>query len=149
MPSLQLSQQQLLNVIAVWLSEGSGWIIVSIDDYYINTAVYDVLLGSLYIQLPAELQHLNKGLINLINNDNECFRWCHIRYLNPKDNNPQRIISDKLMVDQLNYNGVEFPVSVKYYASIETQNGININVFGYENKEFYPIYVSKQNNEIC
>ena len=33
MHSLQLSQQQLLNGIAVWLSEGSGWIIVSIDDH--------------------------------------------------------------------------------------------------------------------
>lgn len=27
------------------------------------------------------------------------------------------------------------------------QNSINVNVFGYENKEFYPIYVSKENNE--
>ena len=33
MHSLELSQQQLLNGIAVWLSEGSGWIIVSIDDH--------------------------------------------------------------------------------------------------------------------
>ena len=46
MPSLQLSQQQLLNGIAVWLSEGSGWIIVSIDDYYINTGVFDVPRGN-------------------------------------------------------------------------------------------------------
>ena len=51
MLSLQLSQQQLLNGIAVWLSEGSGWIIVSIDDYYINTGVYDVLRGNWYINI--------------------------------------------------------------------------------------------------
>lgn len=51
------------------------------------------------------------------------------------------------MVDQLNYYGVEFPVSVKDYAKIEAQNSININVLGYENKEFYPVYVSKQNND--
>ena len=50
------------------------------------------------------------------------------------------------MVDQLNYNGVEFSVSVKDYSKIEAQNSVNI-VFGYENKEFYPIYVSRQNNE--
>ena len=80
---------------------------------------------------------------------NECFRWCHIRYLNAKDNNPQKIeISDKLMVDQLNYDGFEFPVSVKDYAKIEAQNRININVFGYENKKLYPIYVSKQNEDM-
>ena len=31
----------------------------SINDNYINTAVYDVLRGSSYIQLPAELLHHN------------------------------------------------------------------------------------------
>ena len=38
------------------------------------------------------------------------------------------------MFDQLNCNGVEFPViSVKDYSKIEAQNTININVFGNEN----------------
>ena len=42
------------------------------------------------------------------------------------------------MVDQLNYNGVEFPViSVKDYSKIEAQNTINI-VFGYENLRILP-----------
>ena len=36
LPSLQLSQQQILNGIGVWLSEGSGWTISSIDEHYIN-----------------------------------------------------------------------------------------------------------------
>ena len=48
---------------------------------------------------------------------------------------------------KLNYEGIEFPVATKYYCKIEGQNNININVFGYENKQFYPIYVSKQYNE--
>lgn len=51
------------------------------------------------------------------------------------------------MVEQLNYEGVKFPVSVKDYGKIEEQNSININVFGYENKEFYPFCVSEQHNE--
>ena len=48
---------------------------------------------------------------------------------------------------QLDYQGIEFPVSVKQYNKIETQNSININVFGYENKQTYPIYVSKEKFE--
>ena len=51
------------------------------------------------------------------------------------------------MVKELNYQGVEFPVTAKHYGKIEDQNNININVFGYEDKQFYPIYISKQNNE--
>ena len=85
MPRLQLSQQQILNGIAVWLSEGSGWTISSLDEHYINTAVYDPLKGSSYIPLPVELRNSSRGLVNLKNEDNECLRWCHIRYLNPQE----------------------------------------------------------------
>ena len=51
------------------------------------------------------------------------------------------------MLLQLDYEGIEFPVSAKDYAKLEWENTININVFGYENKQFYPIYVSKECNE--
>ena len=54
--------------------------------------------------------------------------------------------SDKRIIEELNYQGTEFPISVKDYTKIEEQNSINVNVFGYEDKQFYPIYVSKQNN---
>lgn len=53
------------------------------------------------------------------------------------------------MVDRLKYDGIEFPVSVKQYNKIEKQINININVFGYENNQFYPIYVSKSQTKIC
>ena len=79
------------------------------------------------------------------NNDNECFRWCHIRRLNPQDKDPQRIRkSDKEYINKLDYSGIEFPVTTKQYNKIEKQNEININVFGYENKQPYPIFVSKE-----
>lgn len=51
------------------------------------------------------------------------------------------------MVEELNYQGVEFPIATKHFGKIEEQNSINVNDFGYEDKQFYPIYVSKQNNE--
>ena len=86
LPSLQLSQQQILNGIGVWLSEGSGWTISSIDEHYINTVVYEPTKGSSYIPLPIELQHSRKVLVNLKIEDNECFRWCQIRHLNPQEN---------------------------------------------------------------
>ena len=109
---------------------------------------FQPLVGSSYIELPEELQNSMKGLINLKNNDNECFRWCHIRHLNPQENNPQRIKKvDKEYIKNLNYSGIEFPVTIKQYNKIEKQNNININVFGYENKQPYPIYVSKERNK--
>ena len=89
--ALSLSKQEILNNIAVWISEGSGWTIESINNHYLNVVKYEPMKGSSYIKLPTELRNSAKGLINMKNEDNECFRWCHIRHLNPQDKYPQRI----------------------------------------------------------
>ena len=146
--ALSLSKQEILNTIAVWISEGSGWTIESINNHYLNVAKYEPMKGNSYIKLPKELRNSSKGLINMKNEDNECFRWCHIRHLNPQDKYPQRINKvDKQYIKNLDYSGIEFPVTAKQYNRIEKQNSININVFGYEDKQPYPIYVSKENYE--
>ena len=146
--ALQLTKQQILNFIAIWISEGSGWTIESVNGHYLNIVQYQPMKGSSYIQLPQELRNSAKGLINLKNNDNECFRWCHIRHSNPQDKYPQRIKKvDKEYIDKLNYSDIEFPVTTKQYNKIEKQNEININVFGYEEKQPYPIYISKEKYE--
>ena len=143
--AIQASQQQILNKIAQWISEGSGWTIQSIENHYINTVNYSPLKGSSYIELPQELRNSAKGLINMKNKDNECFRWCHIRHLNPQDKDPQRIKkTDKQYIEKLDYSSIEFPVTVKHINKIEKQNNICINLFGYEEKQKFPIYISKE-----
>ena len=143
--SLQASQQQILNKIAQWISEGSGWTIQSIENQYINIINYSPLKGSSYIKLPQELRNPQKGLINLQNKDNECFRWCHIRHLNPQEKYPQRIKKcDKEFIENLDYKNIEFPVTVKQINKIEKQNNICINLFGYEEKQKFPIFISKE-----
>ena len=70
--------------------------------------------------------------------DEECFRWCHIRHLNPQIKYHERIKKeDKKMIN-------EFPVSQKQYNKTETQNSIRINVFGYEKEQPFPIHISKE-----
>ena len=143
--AIQASQQQILNKIAQWISEGSGWTILSIENHYINIVNYNPLKGSSYIELPQELRNSAKGLINMKNKDNECFRWCHIRHLNPQDKDPQRIKkTDKQYIKKLDYSSIEFPVTVKQINKIEKQNNISINLFGYEEKQKFPIYISKE-----
>ena len=144
-PELNVSRQEILNVIDKWVSEGSGWVIDRIDSHYLNVTLYKPLNGSSYIKLPAKLGNSRKGLINIKNEDNECFRWCHIRHLNPQEKNSQRIKKeDKKMINELNYDGINFPLSQKHYNKVETQNDIRINVFGYENGQAFPIYISKE-----
>ena len=82
------------------------------------------------------------------NKDDKCFRWCHIRHLNPQKKDPQRIKKeDKRLIEGLNYEGIEFPVSHKHYNKIEKQNSIRINVFAYEKGQPFPIHISKETFE--
>ena len=78
-------------MIDTWISEGSGWIIESIVSQYINITTYNPLVGSSYIDLPTELRSPRKGLINIKNNDQKCFLWCHVRHINPTQDHPGRI----------------------------------------------------------
>ena len=145
---LSMSRQEILNVIDKWVSEGSGWVIDRIDSHYINVTTDTPLHGSSYIELPTELRNPKKGLINIKNKDNECFRWCHIRHLNPQEKNPQRIKKeDNQSIEGLNFEGIEFPVSQKHYNKVEKQNNIRINVFGYEKGQPFLIHISKETFE--
>ena len=147
-PELNMSRQEILNVINKWVSEGSGWVIDQIDSYYINVTLYKLLNGSSYIELPTELRNSKKGLINMKNEDEECFRWCHIRHLNPQIKYPERFKKeDKKMINELNYDEVDFPLSQKHYNKVEKQNSIRRNVFGYEDGQPFPIHISKETFE--
>ena len=79
-PELNMSRQEILNVIDKWVSEGSAWVIDRIDSHYLNVTLYKPLNGSSYTELPTELRNPKKGLINIKNKDAKCFRWCHIRH---------------------------------------------------------------------
>ena len=103
------------------------------------------MLGNSYIELPIELKNPKKGLINIKNNDQKCFLWCHVRHINPLKEHPERIREvDERFASNLNCDGIEFPVDEKDFNKIEAQNNISINVFGYENKLVLPIYISNQ-----
>ena len=71
------------------------------------------------------------------------FLWSHVRHFNPVNIHPERITNnDKKLANDLDYDGVEFPVREKGFSKIERKNNICINVFYYDNKLTFPIYIS-------
>ena len=78
-------------MIDAWINNGSAWIIESIESQYINISVCSPLVGSSYMDLPIELKHPRKGLINIKSKDQKCFLWCHVRHINPSKDHPGRI----------------------------------------------------------
>ena len=72
--------QEILYMIDVWINNGSGWNVESIESQYINISTYRPLSGSFYMDLPVELKSPRKGLINIKNKYQKCFLWCHVRH---------------------------------------------------------------------
>ena len=105
---LMFSSQEIQNKIATWISEGSCWIIKSVNGQWINIDQYNPLKGSSYIQLPSELKNSAKGLINL-----------KIKIINVSDGAISEIKThkdfktEKQHIEKLDYIDIEFPVSVK------------------------------------
>ena len=69
-----MSRQEIFNTIDKWVSEGSGWAIDHIDSHFINVTLYKPLNGSSYMELSMEPRNPKKGLINMKNKDDKCFR---------------------------------------------------------------------------
>ena len=80
---LESSFQEILYLNDNTINEGSGWIVESIESHYIDISTYRSLSRISYVGLPVELKSSKKGLINIKNNDQKCFLWCHVRHINP------------------------------------------------------------------
>ena len=106
-------------------------------------ADYNPLRGSSYIKLPRVITK-KKAVINMKNEDNQCFNWCITRVLNPVKKNGERI--DKILriqSEKISWKGIKFPVELNDIKTFENKNGeIAVNVFGYE-REIYPLRIHK------
>ena len=147
---LENAFQEILYRIHNWINDGSGWVAELIESQYINISSYRPLPGSSVVKLPAELRNIYKKkiLINIRNNNQKCFLWCHVRHINPVKIHPERITqTNKELVNDLEYDGIGFPVQEKDFSEIETNNNICIKVFCYENKLTFTVYNSDQKFE--
>ena len=76
----------------------------------IHLVDYIPLRGSSYIPLPKYLAD-KKAIINMQNEDNQCFKWCIARALNPVKRDAER--TTKILrgqAEELNWDGVTFPM---------------------------------------
>ena len=129
----------------VQYAEGSGWQFMSVEKVVLHTTKWDPINAGSYIDLPPFLKN-KKALINMKNEDDECFKWSVLRALNPKDKNAERIDNDlKSKQDTLNMEGIRYPVNFRDIDRFESQNpNISISVLGYNKDErVYPLKVSK------
>ena len=86
-------------------------------------------------------------MINIQNiDDNECFKWCLIRYLNPADHNPRKITkANKNFAKSFDFKYINFTVKIRDIYKIEKKKkkkkSIVISAFGYEHKKISNLYI--------
>ena len=100
-------------VLANFQQSGSNWVFQEIQRLEIHFANWQPIRGSTFIPLPTKLKN-KKGVINIKNEDNQCFKWCIARALNPVDKNPNRITKELIEQSKsFNWKGLKFPVGLK------------------------------------
>ena len=92
-------------------------LVESVESQYINVSTFRPFIGSSYIKLLVELKNSKKELINVKNNDQKYFVWCHIKHINPVKIHSERITqNNKKLINNLDMKGLNFPCQTKYVS---------------------------------
>ena len=129
--------------------KGSGWRFEEVVSININVNPFNPMRAASYFKLPEEIA-LKKAIINVQNEDNECFKWAVTSAIYQTKVNPERM-TKKLRENaaRLDWSGIEFPTSLQQIQKFEKQNPYSINVFGWTGTSVYPLRISKHENEQC
>ena len=117
----------------------------------IHLVDYIPLRGSSYIPLPKYLAD-KKAIISIENKDNQCFKWCIARALNPINRDAEHFTKIlRGQAKELNCDSVTFPMPCTDAAigRFEKQNPtVSIHVFGAEARGnhhiVYPLRISER-----
>ncbi len=134
-------KDKMLESLAKYQKEGSGWQLYSIVGLDISVVKFNPLDGSRYSKLPPFIVK-KKAVINMKNNDDQCFKWAVTRALNPVKKNSERITNElRSQAKDLVWKGITFPMKVKDIPIWEKNNDKFVSVFGYddESKKIYTI----------
>ena len=103
----------------------------------VNIHRLNLMRGSSYIPLPAWLTQ-KEAIINPKNLDTMCFKWAVIAALKWREieRNVQRI-SKLRRHDDLDWNGINFPLSTHNINRFESRNQISVNVLALDGKSPY------------
>ena len=143
---------KILESFAKYLKNGSGWRLRRVIRLDITLSKLNPVRGSSYLPLPKSLK--TRSLINMKNNDQQCFKWAVTRSLHPVEYNGERITKIlRVQSEKYNWDGIEFPTpcSERLFKKFEKNNNVSMLVFGHEVLEgkthIIPLYVPTERYE--
>lgn len=113
---------------------GSGFAFSRVKRLNVEICSYEPLSGSSYIILPKKIQRKN-AVVNVQNQGEMCFKWSILSASHPAIKLPQKLYHYVKYRDELNFDGIEFPVRLNRIDKFVKQNiSISINVYYYDDK---------------
>lgn len=139
--------KKIFNAIDVFIRNGSGWSIKNIEYLDIHIGRYRELRGGCRnVSLPRELKVKN-ALLSIDCDDDLCFLYCVAAQLFPRTRNAFRKSLYKREIQMLQRKNISFPMAISDIPLFENLNAVSIDVFGYEESEIFPIYLSEKNSD--
>lgn len=146
------------NKMSEFQERDSGWALQKILKLHININKTNLTRGSQYINTPNTLAS-KKACLNIENHDEYCFKWCMVAALSPTPINSNRTTSYNINICSeiihlengiiLNFENMEFPLTLQKVKVFEKKNDISVNVFGYEKDEIVgPYHLTKNEKDV-
>ena len=128
---LSEAKEEIKEKLENFVKHKSGGVVEKIEKVYLNIAKYSTFKGSSYIDLPPYYKN-KKAMINVKNNDNQCFKWAILSaLLHDKINtNHEKTSSYKKYENNLDFSGISFPTPISEISKFEKRYEIAINVYG-------------------
>lgn len=141
--NLNQAFQKMFTSKEEFIMKGSDWILSKVLYVEVCFVHYLPLKGGSYIATPPRLEH-SKSLVNVKNRDQKCFLYSILAKLYPARHNPSRVSNYIQYADKLNMKGIQYPVKLSQIEKFENQNQVSVNVFGYEDREIFPMRITKK-----
>ncbi|GET62619.1 hypothetical protein RIR_jg23070.t1 [Rhizophagus irregularis DAOM 181602=DAOM 197198] len=139
---------RIMQKVEDYVNYGSGWEFYRVEKIFIEISQFQPPTGAGYIPLPKDLA-TKKGVVNPANDDDKCFQWAILAALHPVEKNAERISKYKEYVNELNFEGIEFPVQADevILRRFERQNPtIALCICEWRDHRLCPIYVTDRDD---
>ncbi|XP_072757714.1 uncharacterized protein [Anoplolepis gracilipes] len=124
----------------------SGWALSRIINLIVNINKYNPMRAGCYVQLSRKII-VKRAVVNVQSKDNACFAWAVVAALYPAERYTHRQSSYPHYTTVLNFQDIEFPVTLNQIKKFEIYNDISINVYSFENENIVPIHLTEQKRD--
>ena len=151
--------ENMMSVLTTFNSLGSGWTLEKVLKVDVKFASFRPILGSSYIAFPSKIANC-RGFLNVRNHeDQDCFRYCfvaayHMYHQISLDRIDRNCQTDKASPTTYNQPGLHqplgdftMPMGFAEILQFERLNNVQVNVFGYDNGQFFPLKISSYSSD--